>query len=111
MTNFAKVENNIVTAVIVAEQNFIDSLPVDDSVQWIETSKTIRANEARIGFVYDSAHDVFYSSTGPFPSWSLNQTTWKWEAPVPIPSDASDTIKYYWVESTGEWVKIVAPAS
>ena len=48
MAHFAKVENNIVTKVIVAEQDFIDSLP--DSNQWIQTSYNMRG-----GVYYDSS--------------------------------------------------------
>jgi hypothetical protein len=61
MSHFARVENGIVTAVIVAEQNFIDSGAVGDPAQWIETSYTssIRGVYAGIGFTYDPVSDQF----------------------------------------------------
>ena len=36
--HFAKVKNNIVEKVIVAEQEFIDTLPDEAGVSWIQTS-------------------------------------------------------------------------
>ena len=36
--HFAKVKNNIVEQVIVAEQEFIDTLPKEDGVSWLQTS-------------------------------------------------------------------------
>ena len=42
MSHFAKVENGVVTQVIVAEQGFIDQLPDKDS--WIQTSYNTRGN-------------------------------------------------------------------
>lgn len=61
MSHFARVENGIVTAVIVAEQNFIDSGAVGDPAQWFETSYTgsIRGVYAGIGFTYDPVSDQF----------------------------------------------------
>jgi hypothetical protein len=40
----------------------------------------------------------------------LNNTTWTWEAPVPMPTDGKP---YKWQEETTSWVEIVmepAPA-
>ena len=38
MAHFAKIENGVVTQVIVAEQEFIDSGSLGDPTQWIQTS-------------------------------------------------------------------------
>ena len=35
--------------------------------------------------VYDSVNDKFYVPQ-PFASWTLNQTTWDWDAPLTDPS-------------------------
>jgi len=118
MSHFAKVENGIVTQVIVAGQEFIDTL--GDKEKWIQTSYNtrggihyapnsdtpdggiaLRGNYAGLGFVYDATHDVFYDPISPFPSWILNQTTWQWEPPTPIPNDGNN---YNWDESTTSWV-------
>ena len=41
----------------------------------------LRGNYAGIGFIYDAERDVFYPPQ-PGPEWTLNTTTWLWEAPV-----------------------------
>jgi hypothetical protein len=112
MSHFAKVENGIVTQVIVAEQDVIDSGAF--GAGWIQTSynthgnqhpenRPLRGNYAGIGYTYDQANDVFYAPQ-PYPSWTLNQTTWLWEAPIPYPADSK---RYYWDEPTTSWVENV----
>jgi hypothetical protein len=117
MSHFALVINGIVQEVIVADQDFINTLP--DSNNWIETSyntrgnlhyppgsnipdkKTpLRGNYAGIGFIYNLENDVFYSSQ-PFQSWILNKTNWMWEAPIPMPDDGN---RYSWDEPTLKWI-------
>jgi len=49
MAHFAKVENGIVTQVIVAEQEFIDSGAVGDPTTWIQTSYNTRNGEHILG--------------------------------------------------------------
>ena len=88
--HFAKVKNNIVQQVIVAEQAFIDSLPKEEGVSWIQTSYNtmqgkhydpetlleddkppLRGNFAGEGFIYDPDKDIF-APPQPFPSWTLD---------------------------------------
>jgi hypothetical protein len=110
MAHFAKVENGIVTKVIVAEQDFIDTL--DDATSWVQTSynthggqhpegRPLRGNYAGIGFTYDSVNDVFYAPQ-PYPSWSISAPTWIWQAPVAHPTDGNI---YEWDEATLSWKK------
>ena len=49
MAHFAKLNNNIVTEVIVAEKNFINSGLVGDEFLWVQTSynENFRKNFAR----------------------------------------------------------------
>ena len=49
--------------------------------------------------IYDKDRDAFYEQK-PYNSWTLNDTTCVWEAPLPLPSDASeeDEIWYDWNE-------------
>ena len=100
MSHFAKInENGIVQEVIVAEQEFIDSL--EDSSLWIQTSynHNIRKQYAGLGYTYDKTNDVFITPQ-PFPSWSLD-SNFDWQAPVSKPDDGkSDT----WNEDTKSWV-------
>lgn len=102
MAHFAKInETNIVTDVIVAEQDFINSGKVGDSFLWIQTSYngSFRKNYAGIGFQYDKTRDAFIAPK-PFNSWLLNETTCRWEAPVAMPINDN---KYTWNESTTNW--------
>lgn len=118
MSHFAKINpQSIVEQVIVAEQDFVDTQPGN----WVQTSYNtrgnvhfgldgqpdggiaLRGNYAGVGYTYDDTHDVFYSAQ-PFPSWSLNQSTWLWDAPVPYPQDEK---VYAWDETNLSWVEIV----
>ena len=106
MSHYAKIENNIVTQVIVAEQNFIDTL----DGQWLQTSYNthggvhytntetlsgkkyitekvpdnntgLRKNFAGIGFTYDERLDAFIPPQ-PIPTWVLDEDTCLWKAPT-----------------------------
>ena len=102
MSHFAKIDsNNIVTEVIVAEQDFINSGAVGDSFLWIQTSynKNFRKNYAGIGFSYDSTRDAFIPPQ-PYPSWTLNEDTCLWECPVAYPDDDN---MYIWNETDQQW--------
>lgn len=118
MGHFAKVVDGKVVQVIVAEPEFFDTFVDSSPGTWIQTSyntrggvhylpnsnepsgqPALRGNYAGIGFVYDQANDVFYAPQ-PFPSWTLNKTTWTWEAPVAYPTDGK---LYTWDEATTSW--------
>jgi len=62
-----------------------------------------RGNFAGTGYIYDELNDVFYPPNGPFPSWTLDNITWEWVAPVPYPSDKK---LYDWNEETKTWIRI-----
>jgi hypothetical protein len=101
MSHFAKLENNVVTQVIVAEQDFINSGYVGDSFLWVQTSYNgnFRKNYAGIGYIYDKVRDAFIPPQ-PYPSWVLNEDTCRWDAPTPMPDDDQ---KYTWNEETQKW--------
>tara|TARA_B100000900_G_C20262307_1_gene586498 strand:- start:38 stop:433 length:396 start_codon:yes stop_codon:yes gene_type:complete len=126
MAHFARVADGIVKDVIVAEQDFIDSYDCGEPGTWIQTSynthggvhytrdetgewldkpssdqkKALRKNFAGIGFTYDSVRDAFIPPQD-FPSWTLNETTCLWEAPVAYPDDGK---LYQWDESNKRWI-------
>lgn len=113
MSHFAKVVNGVVAQVIVAEQEFFDTFVDSSPGEWIQTSyntygnqhpegRPLRGNFAGIGFTYDRENDVFYAPQ-PFQSWTLNNTTWLWESPVPYPDDGK---QYYWDETTTSWIEV-----
>ena len=123
MAHFARINaQGLVSTVIVAEQDYIDSLENADS--WIQTSyntrggkhydpetrelsadqsKALRKNYAGIGFKYDADRDAFIPPQ-PYPSWTLVESTCLWECPIeePIPTDEEEAAgKYYiWDEAT-----------
>jgi hypothetical protein len=121
MAHFAKVENGIVTQVIVADQEFIDSGAVGTG--WIQTSYNthggvhygpdgkpdggvaLRKNYASVDGIYDAVRDAFYLPQ-PYPSWILDEETCYWNAPVPLPAD-SDVVYYKWDEATVSWIPLV----
>ena len=71
MSHFAKIENNIVTQVIVVEQDIINTGLFGDPASWIKTSYNthngvhllggtpLRKNFAGIGYTYDPVADEF----------------------------------------------------
>lgn len=116
MSHFAQIdENNIVTNVIVAEQDFIDSGAVGNPLSWIQTSynthggihanggEPLRKNYAGIGYTYDSERDAFIPPKG-FASWVLNEDKCQYEPPVAMPEDGK---MYNWDEDTVNWVEFV----
>ena len=115
MSHFAKIEDCIVTQVIVAEQDFIDQYCEG---MWIQTSYNtrggvhygqdgkpdggvaLRKNYAGVGYMYDVSRDAFYDQK-PYPSWILNEDSCLWEPPKEMPDD--DNL-YEWDEDTTSWV-------
>ena len=59
-----------------------------------------RANYAGIGYTYDPINDVFYAPQ-PYPSWTISEPAWIWQAPIPMPQDGN---VYVWDEDTLSWV-------
>lgn len=76
-----------------------------DTTNWVQTSynASFRKNFAGIGSRYDSVLDAFIDPQ-PYPSWSLNTDTCKWEPPVPKPDDNKEL--YVWDETTKSWKPI-----
>lgn len=122
MAHFAKVVDEIVVTVIVAEADFIATL--EDANSWIQTSyntrggihympnsitpsddqsKALRKNYAGIGYTYDSERDAFIPPK-PYPSWLLDETTCLWIAPKAKPSDNK---MYKWNEELLNWVEYI----
>jgi hypothetical protein len=61
-----------------------------------------RKNYAGIGMVFDQERDAFYAPQ-PFPSWTLNEGTCIWEAPVSMPEHDPLTQFPSWNEKTLSW--------
>jgi hypothetical protein len=115
MAHFAELDaDNIVVRVLVVpneqENRGHDYLATDLGLggTWVQTSynATIRKNYAGIGYTFDSGRDAFIPPK-PYASWTLNEDTCNWEAPVAYPTDDK---MYSWDEATTSWVEIEVPA-
>jgi hypothetical protein len=118
MATFAKLdENNKVLSVhvvndediivdgIESEQKGIEFLTsIHTHSNWKQTSynSRIRKNYAAIGYTYDADRDAFIAPK-PFPSWSLNEQTCRWEPPTTMPTDGKH---YFWNEADQSWSEI-----
>ena len=116
MAHFAKVVDSKVVQVIVAEPEFFNTFVDSSPGAWIQTSynthggqhpegRPLRKNYAGIGYSYDAGRDAFIPPK-PFASWTLNDTTCLWDAPVAYPTDGK---LYSWDEANGNWVEVVLP--
>jgi len=105
MSHFAKVENGVVTEVIVATQAEINTENHGDAFLWIQTSynNNFRKNFAATGITYDKTRDAFMSAQ-PYPSWLLDEDTCQWYAPTPDPTVDITVESFEWDESSVSWV-------
>ena len=67
-----------------------------------DQSKAFRKNYAGVGYVFDTERDAFIPPKV-YNSWTLNEDTCRWEAPVDKPDDGKE---YTWNEATTNWVEI-----
>ena len=129
MAHFAKLDqDNIVTTINVVHDNellvdgaeneqkginFLNTF-FNTSDNWKQTSYNtfkgvhklggtpFRKNYAGIGYTYDEDKDAFIPPQ-PYSSWTLNNDTCQWEAPVAYPDDDKD---YKWNEAITNWEEI-----
>jgi hypothetical protein len=123
MSHFAKCVDGTVVQVIVAEPEFFETFVDSSPGEWIQGSyntrggvhynpetgepsedqtKALRKNYPGIGFTYDRERDAFIPPK-PFASWTLNEESCLWEAPVAYPTDGKH---YTWDEATTAWVEV-----
>jgi hypothetical protein len=115
MAHYAKVENGIVTKVIVAEAEFFDTFVDSSPGDWIQTSYNtrggihtkggtpLRKNFAGIGFTYNTQLDAFIAPK-PYASWTLDEQTCLWNPPTPFPTDGKG---YVWNEDDLVWDEMI----
>jgi len=127
MSHWAEInENNIVLRVVVGDNNAPEGdegyswLVENLGGTWIKTSYTaiggkrrnsetgeltnepgFRKNYAGIGYTYDSTLDAFIPPK-PFDSWSLNEETCQWEAPIPKPISGI----WVWNDIESKWDEV-----
>jgi hypothetical protein len=115
MAHYAKLnENNIVTEVFVGKNEGEDGVDWEKYYDAKRTSYNtyggvhfsngtpFRKNYAGIGYSYDLERDAFVPPK-PYPSWTLDEATCLWKAPVSRPNDEKI---YNWNESSLNWVEI-----
>jgi hypothetical protein len=110
MAHFAKIENGIVTQVVVLDneheangEEFLNSLGLEG--RWVQTSYS-----ASFGKKFAGIGDTYVASTGffkpakPFTSWKWDDEKWGWVAPKSRPMDGK---LYSWDEELKDWVEVI----
>jgi len=118
VAHYAKVENGIVTNVIVIEEDVLQLGHWGDPSLWVKTSYNtsggkhllggvpLRKNYAGLNYSYDAQRDAFIPPS-PFPSWVLDEETCLWNAPTPMP--VVEGKMFVWDEPTTSWIEFVPP--
>jgi hypothetical protein len=117
MSHFARIDkDNIVQSVhVIDNENLLNEQGKEEEdfgiaylnkihgvgFTWVQTSYNgnLRKNYAGIGFTYDSERDAFIPPQI-YDSWTLNEDTCQWEAPISYPDDDK---MYSWNEETQTW--------
>jgi hypothetical protein len=129
MAHFAKLDDNniVIDCVKVANEviangdgteseekgkTFLKELYKEPNSVWVQASynRNIRKNFPGLGHIYDATRDAFIEPK-PYPSWSLDENTCQWKAPVEYPADdikRGITLEqgakvYYWKEDIQNW--------
>lgn len=126
MAEFAKLdENNIVIAVVAVDDiktsdangNIVEEIGIQHLTntfgwtKWRMDNRPTRVNFPSLHGKYDENLNVFIDRQ-PYPSWILNNTTYKYEAPISKPEDSNldpelGGKSYYWDEPTTSWKEII----
>lgn len=126
MAHFAKLDlnNKVIQVIVVSNDELLDDNGNESEAKgiefcrsllggnWVQTSynNRFRKNYASVGFTYDPIRDAFIPPKQ-FPSWTLNEQTCRWEAPIPVPPEFLTGEKFYfWSEKELIW-KEVPPES
>ena len=116
MAHFAKIglNNKVINVVSVNDNVLLDADGIEQEVLGVEFLETLtgwslwkqtsyntnlRKNFAGIGYTYDEDRDAFIPKK-PFASWTLNETTCIYNAPVDKPDDGEN---YNWNEENKIW--------
>ena len=113
MAHFAQIDsNNIVTQVLVIEQDVVDTGLFGEPSSFVQTSYNthggvhtlggtpLRKNYAGIGYKYDEKLNAFIPPK-PFESWILDENSCQYFAPIPFPEGEQKT--YFWNEEKKQW--------
>jgi hypothetical protein len=108
MAHFAKIENGLVTEVIVVDniheatgEEYLNSIGLVG--RWVQTSYN-----ANFGKKFAAIGDTYVASTGnfkpakPWTSWKFDDEAWNWVAPKAYPTDGKS---YQWNEESKDWLE------
>jgi hypothetical protein len=113
MAHFAEVVDGVVERVIVADS--AEWCKSNLGGTWVQTSYNTKGgvhtlggtplhkNYAGIGYTFDGTG---FAAPQPYASWTLDEETYLWQAPVAMPEDGN---LYTWNEEDQSWVEFVAP--
>ena len=112
MAHYAKVENGVVTQVIVSDSQQWCEANLGGT--WVQTSYNTKGNQhpegrplnknyAGIGYTWDGTG---FAAPQPYASWTKDSDTYLWEAPVAMPTDDK---MYRWDEETISWIEQTQP--
>lgn len=106
---YAQIKNNIVVNLIESETEMPASQDLIETkyntFTGINISKEkagLASNFCAVGYIFDPEGQGFYP-VQPYASWTLNRNIWRWEPPIPYPTDGNT---YSWNEGVRNWVKL-----
>lgn len=121
MAHFAELDENntVLRVIVVANEELLDANGDEDEAKgiafcqgllggtWKQTSYNgnFRKRYAGTGYTYDSELDAFITPK-PYPSWTLNESTADWDAPIARPDDEN---LYVWNEADQQWDAVELP--
>ena len=117
MAHFAEIgiNNTVLRVIVINNSELLDENGIEQEAigkdfcnkllggNWMQTSYSgaFRKNFASIGFTYDEFRDAFIAPR-PYLSWVFDESTCRWNPPIPYPSDG---LSYRWDESTQSWAQ------
>jgi hypothetical protein len=125
MAHFSQLDqsNTVINLTKINNENLLDENGIESEIvgidfckkifgentTWIQTSYNakIRKNHPGVGYTYDHSRDAFIPPKPNFPSWTLDETTCRWEAPIPYPTDGK---RYQWDETNKTWKDTTPPS-
>ena len=93
MSNYAQVINGVVVNTIVADADFIETLPNKTEYKILTCGG--------IGWTF---HGTNFIAPQPYPSWILDENH-DWQPPTPMP--VVEGKRYVWFEPNKVWIELV----
>jgi hypothetical protein len=97
-------DNNKVIAVLVFDQSGHDDEILDQSKELLNAADVICCCTHGNAYIDGYWRNGEFTFPQPYPSWTYDDVTKEWNAPVPMPTDAV----YTWNEEQLEWEYLIA---